>query len=31
MINIEVTTIIISTENYEIKIISAYNPPNKKI
>jgi len=30
-INIEATSIIISTEKLEIKIISVYNPPNKKI
>jgi endonuclease/exonuclease/phosphatase family metal-dependent hydrolase len=29
--NIEATAIIISTERHDIKIISAYNPPNKKI
>lgn len=29
--NIEATAIIVSTERHDIKIISVYNPPNKKI
>ncbi|KAL4091461.1 hypothetical protein QTP88_026151 [Uroleucon formosanum] len=29
--NLEATSIMVSTDKYEIKIISAYNPPNKKI
>ncbi|KAL5232760.1 hypothetical protein ACI65C_000170 [Semiaphis heraclei] len=31
MINIEATTIIVPTDKHDIKIISAYNPPNKQI
>ncbi|KAL4091248.1 hypothetical protein QTP88_025970 [Uroleucon formosanum] len=29
--NLEATSIMVSTDKFEIKIISAYNPPNKKI
>ncbi|KAL4125739.1 hypothetical protein QTP88_009979 [Uroleucon formosanum] len=31
LINIEAISIIVSTDKFEIKIISTYNPPNKKI
>lgn len=31
MINIEAISITVSTGKFEIKLISAYNPPNKKI
>lgn len=31
MINVEAVFIMVSTEKFEIKIISAYNLPNKKI
>jgi len=31
MINLEATGIILSIDRHEIKIIAAYNPPNKRI